>query len=393
MERGPARSHGRLRRLPAIDGEHQPGRRLHAFRRTSSELAAGAESRARGPRRPRAGAPPAPGRRDPDGDRPRHGPRTRHLAKACSCRELPRTRDPWPWPEPARSPRRPPRAPHGRGLRGRRGVVRARGVTSAMAAPRIRCSVSRPSGARGRPPRTARKWPGHLDAARGPRDRDGGAALLQGARPRMLAQPAAALPGHAAAAVSRTLQDAEAARVADLARRFTTLVRRGSRPVRRGPPRPPWRPRGLTRRGADPRHRGDRDLRRRARARRRRRARGADHAVERRAGRGPDRPPQAHQASVPRPRRLRAPAPPRPPRPPIYTKRRRATGPGQERVRSGLAAARARGPRCWGAGPGSGRRTAWPTRSWPRSRARARARPTGAWRAASTFPRTPCRRS
>ena len=29
-----------------------------------------------------------------------------------------------------------------------------------------------------------------------------------------------------------------------------------------------------------------------------------------------------------------------------------------ERVRSGLAAAKARGPRCWDAGPGSGRRTA-----------------------------------
>ena len=37
----------------------------------------------------------------------------------------------------------------------------------------------------------------------------------------------------------------------------------------------------------------------------------------------------------------------------------------QERVRSGLAAAKARGPRCWDASPGSGRRTAWPARSWP----------------------------
>ena len=41
----------------------------------------------------------------------------------------------------------------------------------------------------------------------------------------MLVQPAAALPGHAAAAVARALQDAEAAQVADLARRFTALMR------------------------------------------------------------------------------------------------------------------------------------------------------------------------
>ena len=52
----------------------------------------------------------------------------------------------------------------------------------------------------------------------------------------MLVQPAAALPGHAAAAVARALQDAEAARVAGLARRFTALVRR--RGVRSEEPHP-----------------------------------------------------------------------------------------------------------------------------------------------------------
>ena len=41
-----------------------------------------------------------------------------------------------------------------------------------------------------------------------------------------LVQPVATLPGHAAAAVARALQDAEAARVANLGRRFTALVRR-----------------------------------------------------------------------------------------------------------------------------------------------------------------------
>lgn len=40
-----------------------------------------------------------------------------------------------------------------------------------------------------------------------------------------LTQPNAALPYHAASALARTRQDAEAMRVSDLARRFTTLVR------------------------------------------------------------------------------------------------------------------------------------------------------------------------
>jgi hypothetical protein len=40
----------------------------------------------------------------------------------------------------------------------------------------------------------------------------------------MLVQPVTALPGHAAAAVARVEQDAEAARVVGLARRFTALV-------------------------------------------------------------------------------------------------------------------------------------------------------------------------
>ena len=47
VERWLARSHGRLRRLPAFEGGQLTGRRLCAFRRTDPEIAAGVENRAR----------------------------------------------------------------------------------------------------------------------------------------------------------------------------------------------------------------------------------------------------------------------------------------------------------------------------------------------------------
>ena len=73
-------------------------------------------------------------------------------------------------------------------------------------------------------PRTAHKWLGRAAAGAGV---DGAPTLPSSkALAWMLVQPVAALPGHAAAAVARVEQDAEAARVADLARRFTALVRR-----------------------------------------------------------------------------------------------------------------------------------------------------------------------
>ena len=243
--------------------------------------------------------------------------------------ELPRARGVRAGTQPPRSLRRPPRAPHGRGLRGRHGAVRTRCASRAMAARPVRCSASRPGGA------TRAGAPHGARAAR-PRRRPGGggrsarAALLQGARPRMLAQPVAGLPGHAAAAVARALQDAEAARTACLGRRSTALVRRGSRRVGRAASRPLRRARRLDRGGPDVRHRGDRDLRHRARARRHSWARRADDAETPRSGRGPDQPSQAHQAPILRPRRLCALAPPRPPHPLIHTKRRRATHPGQD---------------------------------------------------------------
>ena len=49
VERWLARSHGRLRRLPALEDDRQPSRRLRAFRRTDPEIAAGVGGRARGP--------------------------------------------------------------------------------------------------------------------------------------------------------------------------------------------------------------------------------------------------------------------------------------------------------------------------------------------------------
>ena len=74
-------------------------------------------------------------------------------------------------------------------------------------------------------PRTPRKWLGRFDATRA---KAGATPSLPSSKALawMLVQPAEALPGPAAAAVARVEQDAEAARVAGLARRFTALVRR-----------------------------------------------------------------------------------------------------------------------------------------------------------------------
>lgn len=73
-------------------------------------------------------------------------------------------------------------------------------------------------------PRTARKWLSRLSAVRAAK----ATAPLPGLRALawLLVQPKAALPPHAAAMVARVEQDAEAARVACLASRFTVLVRR-----------------------------------------------------------------------------------------------------------------------------------------------------------------------
>ena len=101
VERWLARSHGRLRRLPVLDDDRQPGRRLRAFRRTNPEIAAGAESRARW-------------RAAYDEVRRRHlagetlmaiGQATGLARATCaqvrSRRDVPRTRGPWPRLEPA----------------------------------------------------------------------------------------------------------------------------------------------------------------------------------------------------------------------------------------------------------------------------------------------------
>ena len=71
--------------------------------------------------------------------------------------------------------------------------------------------------------RTPRKWLGRVAAWA----RVDAAPTLPSSKALagMLVQPATALPEHAAAAVARVEQDAEAARVAGLARRFTALVR------------------------------------------------------------------------------------------------------------------------------------------------------------------------
>ena len=111
--------------------------------------------------------------------------------------ELSRTRGPWPRPEPARPLHHPSRAPHGRGLRGRHGAVRARCGTSAMAARPVRCSASWPSGARRRRP--ARRARGSAEAPPG----RGWTQRPRGPPPRRSASDARAARGGLAGARGR----------------------------------------------------------------------------------------------------------------------------------------------------------------------------------------------
>ena len=150
VERWPARSHARLRRLPAVGGGCRPGRRLCAFRRTDAEIAVGAESRARGPRRLTWEV----RRRHLAGETLAAIGRATDLARATVRKhahglDLPRARGIGTGPKPARSTRRPPRTPHGCGLRGRPGAV----AKGAGARPRGRA-----------PPRAAPQSPAPLGA-------------------------------------------------------------------------------------------------------------------------------------------------------------------------------------------------------------------------------------
>ena len=223
VERWLARSHGRLRRLPALEDNHRPGRRRRAFKRTEPEIAAGVESRARW-----RAAYEEVRRRHLAGETLMAIGQATGLARA-TVRKYARAET---FPERAASGPGPSLLdPHAAHLARRM----AQGCEDAMAlwrevqdlgyggTPRqVQRFVAQRRTAPA--PRTARKW---LSRS-APADAEAGAPPplpSSKALAWMLVQPAAVLPGHAAAAVARALQDAEAARVADLARRFTALVR------------------------------------------------------------------------------------------------------------------------------------------------------------------------
>ena len=224
VERWLARSHGRLRRLPAPEDGQPTGGRLHAFRRTDPEIAAGVESRARW-----RSAWEEVRRRHLAGETLMAIGRATGLAhgtvrKYAHAESFPERAASGPGPS-----RLDPYVPH---------LARrmAEGCEDAMALWR----EVRDLGYDGTPrqvqrfvaqrrstpaPRTPRKWLGRFDATRA---KTSATPSLPSSKALawMLVQPVATLPGHAVAAVARALQDTEAARVTDLARRFTALLRR-----------------------------------------------------------------------------------------------------------------------------------------------------------------------
>ena len=222
VERWLARCHGRLRRLPMPEGDHQPGQRQHAFRRTAPEIAAGVEGRARW-----RAAYEEVRRRHLAGETLLAIGQATGLARA-TVRKYAHAEV---FPERAASGPGPSRLdPYVAHLARRM----AEGCEDAMAlwrevrefgydgTPR---QVQRFVAQRRSAPaaRTPRKWLGRAAAWAG---MDAAPTLPSSkALAWMLVQPAAALPEHAAAAVARVEQDPEAARVAGLARRFTALVR------------------------------------------------------------------------------------------------------------------------------------------------------------------------
>ena len=222
VERWLARSHGRLRRLPALEGGQLTGRRLCAFRRTDPEIAAGVENRARW-----RAAHEEVRRRHLAGETLVAIGQATGLARA-TVRKYAHAEV---FPERAASGPGPSRLdPYVAYIERRMDE----GCQDAMALWR----EARDLGYDGTPrqvqrfvaqrrstpaPRTPRKWLGRFAGAETSRTP---ALPSSKALAWMLVQPVAALPGHAAAAVARVEQDAEAARVARLARRFTALVRR-----------------------------------------------------------------------------------------------------------------------------------------------------------------------
>lgn len=226
LERWLARSHARLRRLPALptgDGR-QPGQRLRAYRRSDAEVAASADSRARW-----LVAYEEVRRRHRAGESLLAISRATGLARG-TVRKYAHAES-----FPERATRRPnasrldPYLAHietrmAEGCENAMALwreVRDQGFAGSHRQVHRFVAEHRTAPAR----RAARKWLGR-QAARCP----GSDAAPPLPSPKQLAwvlvQPMATLSPHAAVAVMRVEQDQEAAQVASLARRFTALVRR-----------------------------------------------------------------------------------------------------------------------------------------------------------------------
>jgi transposase len=225
VERWLARTHGRLRRLPPPSGgdDRRPGQRLRAYRRSEAEIAASADSHARW-----LAAYQEVRRRHQAGETLLAIGRATGLARG-TVRKYAHAET-----FPERAVRRPNPSrldPHLAHLERRM----AEGCEDAMALWReardqgfvgTHRQVHRFVAERRTAParRTARKWLGHVAPTR-----PGPSTTSPLPSPKQLAwlmvQPVAALSSYHAAAMVRVEQDVEAARVADLARRFTALVR------------------------------------------------------------------------------------------------------------------------------------------------------------------------
>ncbi len=225
LERWLAQSHGRLRRLPVpLEGDgRQPGQRLHAYRRSDAERAASADSRTRW-----LAAYEEVRRRYLAGETLQSIGRATGLARA-TIRKYAHAET-----FPERAARRPNKSrldPYLAYLEKRL----TEGCENAMALWR----EVRDQGFRGThrqvhrwvaehrtapAPRTPHRW---LERTSTNAPEGGNVAPLPS--PKQLAwlmvQPVGSLVGFAAAAIARVEQDPEAAQIADLARRFTALVR------------------------------------------------------------------------------------------------------------------------------------------------------------------------
>jgi transposase len=225
LERWLGRAHGRLRQLPVLPGGdgRQPGERPRAYRRSAAEIAISRDSRAR-----RLAAYEDVRQRHLAGETLLAIGRATGLARA-TVRKYAQAES---FPERARRRPNPSRLdPYLAHLEQRMAEgcenamalwreIRAQGFAGTHRQVHRFVAERRTSPAR----RTARKWLSRTASTNAE-----AISAVPISSPKQLAwilvQPLATLPPRAAADLARVRQDPEAARIADLARRFTMLVR------------------------------------------------------------------------------------------------------------------------------------------------------------------------